>query len=74
MGERPGQVVMRGDSFCTGCEFASQYKILYGYFLHYFVVKIVWFVWGGLEMNEKVAGDVPFKNFLLATNLGRVRY
>ena len=62
LGGSPGLVVMGGDSHSKGRGFKSQHRILDGLdiFSHWFVVKIVLFVWKTPKINEKEAGDGPF--------------
>ena len=54
-------LVVMGDSSCSRGH-GFEYRILDGYFLHWFVAKIVFFVWKRLKTNEKEAGDGPFLN------------
>ena len=60
-GRSPGLVVMGGDSRSKGHGFESRHHILDGHFSHWFVVKIVLFVWKRPKINEKEAGFGPFK-------------
>ena len=60
-------MVMEGDSCCKSRGFESQHRILDVHFSHLCVVNIVLF-FEKMKMNEKEAGDGPFKkiNYLLS--------
>ena len=64
--ESPGLVAMGDDSCSKGSGFESWRRILAGHFSHWFVVKILLFVWKDWK-NEKEAGVGPFKNASLKT-------
>ena len=55
---------MGGDSCSEGHGFKYQYSILDGHFSHLFVVKIVT-LFEKTKINEKEAGDGPFKKIEL---------
>ena len=55
---------MGGDSCSEGRGFKYQYSILDGHFSHLFVVKIVT-LFEKTKINEKEAGDGPFKKIEL---------
>ena len=59
---------MGGDSCSEGRGFKYQYSILDGHFSHLFVVKIVT-LFEKTKINEKEAGDGPFKKLSLETHL-----
>ena len=52
----PGVVVMGGDSCSRGCGFEFQHPTLDGHFSHWFVVKIVIFVWKHENKTKKSRG------------------
>ena len=55
-GRSPSLVVMGDDSRSKGHGFKSRRHILDWYFSHWFVVKIIFFVWIRPKINEKEAG------------------
>ena len=59
----PGVVVMGGDSCSRGCGFEFQHPILDGHFSHWFVVKIVIFVWKHENKTKKSRGWPILKKF-----------
>ena len=63
----PTGLVVMGDNSCSrGCVSKSQRHKLDGHFSHWFVVKIVLFVWKDQKINEKEVGVGPFKKTMFA--------
>ena len=61
-------MVMGGDSCSEGRGFESQHHIPDGHFSHLIVVKIV-MLFEKTKINEKEAGDGPFKKSLLPMSI-----
>ena len=56
-------MVLGGDSYFKGRGFEFQHRVLDGHFSHYIVELFIVCLKGTQNINEKEAGNDPFKNY-----------